>query len=426
MSNVTSTAVVKPGLRSHASRATSSEPTWAPYGAITAVLFAYLIVDYVRPHDLWPPLALARPGLLLTLILIPFSLTRFGDPVYRDKGIRCLMLFIAFGAFSVVYAFNTYWVYQYSKLMTQFFLAGVIPICVLISTMGRLRKLMALWVGVHCYLGAYGMLNGGLGPGSFLEDENDLALALNMALPYAYFLQRSPSLSKRHRLALLVAIALIVGGVIATMSRGGFIGLIVTTAAIVWCSKNRLRNALVVCALAAVFVLFTPQQYKSEVQTITNVGDETRLERLVSWELAWRMFLDNPVLGVGFGNYPWRVQEYQEEGDYSRGLGGRAAHSFYFTLWPETGLVGTLLVTMIVLHIVNRQRRALKIGREAPPGEDGEFIEACARATIVALISFLATSTFISVLYYPELWYLLGFSYAIHRNAQSLTAAKPA
>ena len=425
MRNVTTAGPVKPEVRVGRDEAASSTPASAPFAAMAAILFVYLAIDYIRPHDLIPPLAALRSGLILSLILIPFSLSQIRHPVFQDKGVRCYMLFVALGAFSIVYAVNTFWVYEYSKLLTQFLLTVVVPIGVLIVTMGRLRKLVALWIGVHTFLGIYAMTHGGLGPGGFLEDENDLSLALITALPYAYFLQRSPSLPRSLRLVLLAAFIIMVSGVIATMSRGGFVGLIVTTFALVMWSRNRIRNALVICVLAALVFIFLPDRYRSEMETISNVSDETRVERLISWEIGWRMFLDNPVLGVAVGNYPWRVEDYQEEGDYSRGLGGRAAHSLYFTLVPETGLVGTLLFGMIVVHIVRQQRRSVRLSRGAQPGEDAEFIEASARATIVALFGFLATSTFISVLYFPQFWYLIGFSYAVHRNAQGLAPAKP-
>ena len=69
-------------------------------------------------------------------------------------------------------------------------------------------------------------------------------------------------------------------------------------------------------------------------------------------EIRLVLFFDNPVMGVGQGNYPWHVGEIEEEMGVqwqTRSLSGRAAHSLYFTLLPELGLIGTLIYFLIVV-----------------------------------------------------------------------------
>lgn len=207
-----------------------------------------------------------------------------------------------------------------------------------------------------------------------------------------------------------------VAGVVATASRGGFVGLVVTVGAMVWFSKRRLRNVILVTLASGIFFLSIPYEYKAEILSINDTEDNTRQDRIYSWERGWEMFLDNPIVGVGVGNYPWRVSEYELSSGANYGqrrmLGGRVAHSLYFTLLPETGIVGTLIVVLLVIRFFRRLGSPRR-GDSLHLSDDSLVVGAAARATTASMIGFLATAVFISVLYYPQMWYLFGFAYVI-------------
>jgi len=73
-------------------------------------------------------------------------------------------------------------------------------------------------------------------------------------------------------------------------------------------------------------------------------------ERPIRFQLflyAWLMFLSNPLLGVGFGEYAWRALEL------SAGLGGgsppgldRHSHNLFLQLLAETGIAGMSCVAI--------------------------------------------------------------------------------
>jgi hypothetical protein len=386
-------------------------------------LLAYLVVEFGRPQDVFPALAVTRSGAILGAILIVFSLGKLRDDVYKDKALILTLVFIALGVISFLHAWSTTYAYYAVKRLFLHIGAVVIPMCVLVGSETRLRKLIYFWIGLHVYLAVFGLLHAGRGPGGILADENDLALALASVLPFVYFLYRSRSTSKRTKLALLLAMGLIGAGMVATNSRGGFVGLAVTTAAIVWFSKYRLRSTLIVLVLGATFVVLMPSHYKSEIISITDTQDDTRNERLDSWTLAWRMFLDHPIGGVGFGNFPWTVRDYQlkdPEMRYGMPLTGRVAHSLPFTLLSETGIVGTVVVMLILVRIYRTEKSAVRLAVAHGHDPPAEFVEMCARAVIVSLLSILSCGAFISVLYYPQLWYAVGFSYVVHKQATAL------
>lgn len=397
---------------------------------VVTVFYIYLTIEYVRPQDTLPVLGMLRPAMLCLIVLGLFSLSKIGTDVYRDKSIRLFIAFVCLCWVGMFHAVNTYWAFQYSLTMTMHLLAAVIPMCLIIRSSDALKKFLLFWVAAHCYLAGYALLHAGRGPGSFLGDENDLALALNVALPYAYYLGTWSGFGKGRRLVLLGAVGLIVAGVVATMSRGGFVGLAVTTVLLIWFSRHRLRNAVLVVLGAAVVFAVVPQEYKAEVQSINDTQDETRQGRIFQWGLGWDMYLDNPVLGVGTGNYPWRVHEYEiVSEDYDSGSrlhGGRAAHSMYFTLIPEQGTIGVLIFSMILWEVLKRLRRSLAKAVPVSQHLDEGLVDTAARATFVSLAAFLVTGIFISVLYYPPFWYAIGISFSIASLSSASTAKLPA
>jgi probable O-glycosylation ligase (exosortase A-associated) len=383
--------------------------------AIVIVFYTYLIVQYVRPQDTFPVLGLIRPGLICVVVLAIFSLTRLDSDVFKDRSVRLFIAFVGLCWFGVFHAVNTYHAYQSATVMTAYLVAAVIPMALIIRSESQLRNLAFFWVAAHCYLAVYGLLHNGRGPGSFLGDENDLALALNAALPYAFLLRRDPNFSRFKRLAFLMIAVVITAGVVATNSRGGFVGLAVTTAALVWFSKERVRNALLIFVGATCFYFVIPDDYRAEIQSISDTQDQTRTGRIYHWNRAWEMFLDNPIVGVGPNNYPWRVVEYElQSDDYDPGgrlHGGRVAHSLYFTLLPEHGAVGTAIFFLILWEIVKKLKRVSSRRKSGTDARHETVAELFSRATLVSLIAFLTTGVFISVLYYPVYWYIIGFAF---------------
>jgi len=383
---------------------------------IVVAFYIYLTIEYLRPQDIYPILGIVRPALFCVIILGIFSLSRLHSDVFKDRSIRLFIAFIALCWFGVIHAVNNFYAFQHSLIMTTYLVAAVVPMCLIIRSESRLRNLVFFWIIVHCYLAIYGLLHSGRGPGGFLGDENDLALALNAALPYAFFVRKDPHFSRFKRLAFLVIAVVITAGVVVTNSRGGFVGLIVTTGALVWFSKERVRNGLLIILFAVCFFFAIPEDYRAEIRSIGDTEDETRQGRLYQWGVAWDMFVDNPIVGVGTGNYPWRVIEYElQSDDYVPGQrrlhGGRAAHSLYFTLIPEHGAIGTAIFFLILWEIVKKLKKGLSRGKQGADGRHETLVELFARATLVSLVGYLATGIFISILYYPVFWFLIGFAF---------------
>jgi O-antigen ligase len=159
-------------------------------------------------------------------------------------------------------------------------------------------------------------------------------------------------------------------------------------------------------------VLFAPAGFWVEMKTISTAYEEgdTGDERLYLWGIAWKMFLDHPVFGVGTGNFGIRSPEYQDPDrtGWAVHTWGRVAHSIYFTVLSEQGAIGTGLFLLIIGWCFRARRGALRRARENPEDESARSVSLMSSGLLAAIASFLATGLFLSVLYYPVFWLLVG------------------
>ena len=396
-----------------------SEPTAATMYTLPFVLvLGYVLVEFGRPHNWVPILGYVRPGVIvlgggiLAMLVKRPAIPTLGKWVLAFLG---LMLVLA------PFAYNNRMAVVTTRDFALMTVGAILPIMCFVDTFERFRKLLRFWVWIHVPLALYSITHRGFGIGSFLADENDFAIAMNMAIPYAFALLAVEKGIVR-RTCLFGALGILILATAVTMSRGGFIGL----AAVLFMLSLRLPRKLLSMTLVIVMIVglvtLAPSKYWTEVRTISTSTDEndTGYKRLYLWKIAWRMFLDNPILGVGPANYQYNNFFYEDEKETSRGyhIWGRVSHSVYFTLLPEYGIVGTVLFFIIVIKGIRARRRALRtcrsqLAREDLSPESRErirFYQQMLAGMDGVIFTFLVTGAFIAVLYYPHLWVLTAFT----------------
>jgi probable O-glycosylation ligase (exosortase A-associated) len=395
------------------------------------LLVAFVAVEYLRPQAIFEGIAPLRIPLMLTITMALVWLAAADKRPLKDSLVMLHIAFIGLIAVSVTYAANQYWVFETFKIMMMYLLAMTLPAAGLLVSKRRLAVFFNCWILIHVGVALWAITHQGRGTGSFLADENDLSLALNMAIPYAYYLLQRPNQGLLKRAFYISAVAILAAGVVISESRGGFLGLVAVFLGIIMFSRQRLRNFLVVAVFGLIGLAAVSQDYVAEMQTITDEQDGTRQERFYSWRRGWEMFLDHPLLGVGAFNYPWRVVEYEVRSqeyhpDRRRLLGGRVSHSLYFTLIPEFGLAGILLFGAMTWIMFKRLIRVVRIDSRQPAlFADAPDIPLLARAMIVSMFGLFVSGAFISVLYYPHFWVLIGFTVALYMAAPPLQEPQP-
>ncbi|MEN9395904.1 MAG: hypothetical protein RLZ81_434 [Pseudomonadota bacterium] len=203
-----------------------------------------------------------------------------------------------------------------------------------------------LWVcaGSLAILGVKGgiftLLSGGVyrvwgPPGSFIEDNNEFALALVMTIPLLRFLQLQLRAAwARH--AMTAAMVLCAASALGSQSRGALLALSAMAFYLWWNSKNKLGFGLLIVAAAVPLIMFMPESWTERMSTITAYDtDRSALGRISAWWSAWNSAFHYPF-GVGFNSArPELFALYSPYPDYVH-----AAHSIYFQVLGNHGFFG--------------------------------------------------------------------------------------
>lgn len=208
----------------------------------------------------------------------------------------------------------------------------------------------------------------------------------------------------------LVALVLVL-----TYSRGACLGLAVS-----WIfyltATGRWRKALVY-ALLVLLVFAAASIPGSPFRRLGlyylgrgGVVSEYRLNRAV---IAWRMFRDHPLTGVGYEQYRVRFDEYDLAED-STPHKNRIADNMYLTILAETGLVGSAgFVVLTAWLLVGAGRRFRRTSRP-PPGELRLVL--CTMALVGLLVDMAGYELFYWPGQYLHLMFIVGCMAALFRE----------
>jgi O-antigen ligase len=230
------------------------------------------------------------------------------------------------------------------------------------------------------------------------------------------------SISSKTRLkccALVASLFSLVGFALA-FSRGAAVGLVLGIG--VATLLNLLsRKQLKWFAIGGIVVLLLLPQYLDRLSSITNLttlsspqGASSQTDgairgRLTEMAGAALAFRDHPILGVGPGMFVKYSQQYSQVIGL-RSLGSeREAHSLPLDIMAETGILGSICFTAMLLAVftalTSKRRIALK--------QKDTVGAALAGGITVALILYLTTGLFLHLSYIRYFWLLIGLADAI-------------
>jgi putative inorganic carbon (HCO3(-)) transporter len=175
-------------------------------------------------------------------------------------------------------------------------------------------------------------------PGSFIEDNNEFALALVMTIPLLRFLQLQLE-SKWGRLALTFTMILCASGALGSQSRGALLAISVMALYFWWNGKNKLGIGLMIVVVAIPLIGFMPETWTTRMSTISAYEqDGSAMGRISAWWSAWNSAWHYPF-GVGFDSA--RPELFALYSPYPTSV--HAAHSIYFQMLGNHGFVGLIL-----------------------------------------------------------------------------------
>ena len=257
-------------------------------------------------------------------------------------------------------------------------------------------------------------------------DPNELAATFVAAAVLAAAIVVARAHSRPVRMLALAGGALCLLGCFATGSRTGLVALMAAGLAALFLAGRGRRapilalTLLVAGSAVAYFALYAPSYIR---ERITNPGGGTG--RTDIWTVGWRMVQDEPVHGVGAGNFPivsihYVITPGALERDEFIVETPKVAHNVYLGILAETGAVGLALFLGIVGFCVVAALRAARIF--AARGDPSS--EILSRAVAIASIGLLTGNTFISDQFSKPLWLLLALgpcllAIARHRAAEA-------
>lgn len=242
-----------------------------------------------------------------------------------------------------------------------------------------------------------------------LGDPNQLAAVLGAGVVLAAGLAgAAPALSIGRSLALGAATVCLFAAFL-TLSRGGLVALGFGFLGALFLGGRWRIHAVAMGTLATLaalcyFALFAPPQATERVLEVDGGTGRTDI-----WTIGWRMVEDEPIVGVGAGNFQVSSANYLlEPGAIARDEyildTPKVAHNVYLEVLAELGIVGLALFLAIVVFSLACAIRAARAFEAS--GE--RSMELIARSGAIALVVLLAADFFISDQFAKQLWLLLG------------------
>ena len=224
-----------------------------------------------------------------------------------------------------------------------------------------------------------------------------------------------------------VALAACVIAIVYTYSRGALLALVVMFGAYVLAHASKLlrRPGLLAALLGllAVIAVMAPAQYYDRAQQLVAVvpsqggalqsADPAIRGRFGEMAVAWQMFIDHPLQGVGARNYEPNFQPYNQRLGLMPRNEAREAHSLYLEIAAEGGLLGlavfAILVGLLATAIVGARRRFRLASR-------GDYAS-MAGALGIGWVGYAVTAAFLHDGYPRYFWLLAGITLALPQVA---------
>lgn len=210
-------------------------------------------------------------------------------------------------------------------------------------------------------------------------------LVMTMSVAIAHLLcARQSGMRVLAGLCLLVCLA----GLAASKSRGGLLGALALLLVMLVTLHPRLLLWLLLLAvfgcLVGVLTLALLPNWDGTLAGLVPGRPEAVLDRLIIWGVVFDVFRDNPLFGVGLGNFR---DEFFARGvtlHVELGYPSLHAHNTYLELLADTGLCGLLSYLAFVLLVA----RALGRRWQQRSSDDGGLFSLAALGTLAAYLVF--------------------------------------
>lgn len=375
-------------------------------------LLVWSWLGYMNPHRLTFGFAYSAPFVAVvaavTIVAMLFSKEK---KTFPWSGIT-----IAWVLFIIWSCFVTYWfainpsgaAWELNRMLK----IQVMILCTLLLITTKERLIQLVWV-IAMSIGFFGIKGGVFavgsgfnyhvkGPaGTFIGGNNELAMALLMVIPLFYFLF-TVTKSKYIKIALIGFIFLCFFSVVASYSRGAFLGMAMMSVFFWWGMKRKILIAGLVGVVLAVGLPLLPGQWFERMSTIeTYQEDASANSRFNTWLMAINLANDRPIVGGGFK--PFSAKAYQMYAPNPDLIFD--AHSIYFEVLASQGYVGFIFF-MSMLFLVLFKAQQIKMRCKKDNGLYWMFT--LANMVQVSFVAYMVAGAFLGMAYFDLPYHLMS------------------
>jgi O-antigen ligase len=254
------------------------------------------------------------------------------------------------------------------------------------------------------------------GPGWF-HNSGEFGIEMCVFLPIIGYLIFGlwPDLSRNRRviLGLILASALI--SIVASSSRGALLGVIGVGIWLVLRSPYRVRAFLLIVPLLTVTWVILPEGNKARWAEAGKDPDSVR--RLTYWKDGIVIAKEHPMLGIGYRNWlPYYRKHYDPKGE--------VPHNYLIEAASELGFPGLVVFVALTVAFFLRNRKTRRRLEEGHIPRD-RLLWAMTFGLDGAMVGFLVSGFFVTVLYYPYYWMNLALCMALARVVENVPRFPP-
>lgn len=388
------------------------------------LLCGFVAVLFLRPAEIVPALAAARPAMVLAsmsvVMLVGLRLvSRDGRWPRSPHTPLMAALTLAVLASSVFGTTPAQSMATFQEVFVKIVLLYVL-ILALVDSPDRAAAMQVVIASSCTVLGVYALYlkesGGAMVEGSragfvgLLGDPNDLALSLLMAFPFLVEATRVTRGGKRA--FFLLALVAVLAGILSTQSRGGLLGV----GGAFWLLARHwipsVPRRLVILGLVGALAFTVAGVSKRQSGGAGTEGiDESAQGRLDAWKAGGRMLMRRPVLGVGFSAFQDNYASYASGAVI---WGKHEAHNSFVKAAAETGFAG--LVPFVLLAGRSLLVGARLMSRPRRADRDEGLSGAAADALLPTLVAFFVSAFFLSQCWNWFTYILIALAAAYERT----------
>jgi O-antigen ligase len=250
-------------------------------------------------------------------------------------------------------------------------------------------------------------------------DANDVVLVILIGLVLALLVLqvvRDPT----RRLVLILTVVGIGATAARSGSRGGFLGLVAVGLGLLFLTRGVAfgRKVLVIGVAAAGMLIWAPEGYWRQMQTITDTKNDynyTSLDgRKKIAKRGWGYMRERPFFGVGIANFQkaeCTISDKARNAPPGHGVRCSAPHNSFVQAGAETGVPGVVLWSSVLFGgIVSLRRWGRRLPARFRVGtEEQRFLYHACQYLPVALLGFAVTSYFLTFAWMEPYYILTAF-----------------